>query len=69
MPSADITPKGKHFVMQETQWRPQQNGRYWYSTNFYTYGLGKSSEFAITNYNSGGPAARNFWRNRSLILR
>ena len=60
MPSADITPKGKHFVMHETQWRPQQNGRYWYGTNFYTYGLGKSSEFAITNYNSGGPAARNF---------
>jgi hypothetical protein len=60
MPSADITPKNKHFVMHETQWRPQSAGRYWYGTNFYAYGVGKSTELAVTSYNSGGPAAPNF---------
>jgi hypothetical protein len=40
MPSADISTSGKHFFMPEPQWRPQQNGRYWYGASFYTYGLG-----------------------------
>jgi hypothetical protein len=60
MPSADITPKGKTFLMHETQWRPQSNGRYWYGTNFFARGVGKSTEIAVTSYNSGSPAARNF---------
>jgi hypothetical protein len=60
MPSADITAKGKHFVMHETQVRPQLPGRYWYGTNFYAYGVGKATELAVTSYNAGGPAAANF---------
>lgn len=60
MPSADITPKGKNFVMHETQWRWWSAGSYWYGTNFYCYGLGHATEFALTNYNSGTPAAPNF---------
>jgi len=60
MPSADITPKGKHFLMHETQVRPQMAGRYWHGTNFYAYEVGKSTELAVTNYNAGGPAAKNF---------
>lgn len=59
LPSADITPKGKHFLMHETQWRPQRPGRYWYATNFYCYGLGKNTELAVTTYNSGTPQAPN----------
>jgi hypothetical protein len=43
MPSADITPKGKTFLMHETQWRPQAQGRYWYGTNFFAHGIGFKS--------------------------
>lgn len=46
--------------MHETQVRPQSAGRYWYGTNFYAYGVGKSTEVAVTSYNAGSPAAPNF---------
>ena len=61
MPSADITPKGQGFLMHETQMRPFQAGtsRYWYGTNFFTYGVGRNTELAITTYNAGAPAAMN----------
>jgi hypothetical protein len=59
MPSADITPKGKHFLMHETQTRAFTQGNYWYGTNFYAYGLGKSTELAVTSYNVGTPIAAN----------
>jgi hypothetical protein len=55
MPSADITPKGQHFYMHETQMRTQQPGRSWSGTNFYAYGVGKSTELAVTSYNMGSP--------------
>ncbi|MBZ2183987.1 MAG: hypothetical protein K7J46_04690 [Bryobacter sp.] len=60
MPSADITPRRKHFYMHETQTRPQNPGRYWYGTNFYAYGVGKATELAVTSYNVGTPATPNF---------
>ncbi len=61
MPSADITPKGQGFLMHETQMHPFQAGtsRYWYGTNFFTYGVGGNTELAITTYNAGAPAAIN----------
>lgn len=59
MPSADITPKGQAFVMHETQWRPWGDSSYWYGTNFFTYGVGKNTELAITTYNAGTPAVQN----------
>lgn len=61
MPSADITPKGQGFVMHETQFRPFQAGayRYWYGTNFFTYGVGANTELAVTSYNAGVPSASN----------
>ncbi len=59
MPSADITPKGQGFVMHETQWRPWNEGSYWYGTNFFTYGVGKNTELAVTTYNAGSPTVRN----------
>jgi hypothetical protein len=58
MPSADITPKGQHFYMHETQMRTQQPGRSWSGTNFYAYGVGKSTELAVTSYNMGSPWSR-----------
>jgi hypothetical protein len=59
MPSADITPKGQGFLMHETQWRPWGAGSYWYGTNFFTYGVGKNTEVALTTYNAGTPAVQN----------
>jgi hypothetical protein len=60
MPSADITPKGKHFVMHETQTRAWAPDRFWYGTNFYCYGVGKSTELTVTNWNGGFPATANW---------
>jgi hypothetical protein len=60
MPSADITPKGKHFLMHETQARAWGPGRSWSGTNFYAYGVGRSTELAVTSYNGGTPLARTF---------
>lgn len=61
MPSADITPKGQGFLMHETQLRPYQAGayRYWYATNFFTYGVGRNTELALTTYNAGAPSTKN----------
>ena len=59
MPSADITPKGKHFFMHETQTKWWGPDRYWLGTYFYTYGAGRNTELALTVYNSGAPRAKN----------
>lgn len=59
LPSADITPKGQHFLMHEMQTRPFGANRFWYGTNFYCYGVGKNTELAVTTYNSGTPQALN----------
>ena len=59
MPSADITPRGQIFLMHETQVRSWEPGRYWYGTNFLTYGAGKNTELALTTYNHGGPQTPN----------
>ena len=60
MPSADITPKGKHFLMHVTQTRAWQPARSWSGTNFYAYGTGHSTELAVTSYNGGSPLSKNF---------
>jgi hypothetical protein len=60
MPSADITPKGKHFLMHETQTRAWNPGRYWLATNFYAYGIGRDTELALTSYNAGSPKSPDF---------
>ncbi len=57
MPSADITPKGKHFLMHETQTRPWNPGRSWTGTNFYALGVGRETEIAVTSYNLGAALA------------
>lgn len=60
LPSADITPKGKNFLMHETQATPWGSARAWSGTNFYSYGVGRSTELAVTSYNGGSPLAGNF---------
>lgn len=60
MPSADTTPKGKSFAMHETQWRWWSPGAFWYGTQFYCFGVGRSTELTATVYNAGTPGASNF---------
>lgn len=52
LPSADITPEGKHFLMNESFIDPGV----WNSVNFYTYGVTEGTEFAVTLYDLGKPA-------------
>lgn len=55
LPSADVTPRGKFFLMHETQVRNWNPGRYWLGTNFFCYGVGANTELAITTYAEGRP--------------
>lgn len=55
LPSADITPAGKNFVMHETQLRPYEPNPFWKATNFYCYGAGHHTELCLTTYNMGTP--------------
>lgn len=59
MPSADVTPKGELFVMQESQVRPWGPKPYWNTTNFYCFGLGSHTEIATTLFNAGVPGTGN----------
>ena len=55
LPSADITPKGKNFLMHETQTNFWNDIKSWYATNFYCRGIGYHTEIALTAYHSGFP--------------
>lgn len=52
LPSADITPEGKHFLMNESFIDPGV----WNTVHFYTYGVGDATEVALTLYDLGKPA-------------
>lgn len=52
LPSADITPPGKHFLMNESFVDPGV----WNTVNFYTYGVSEDTELALTLYDLGKPA-------------
>lgn len=52
LPSADVTPEGKHFLMNESFLDPGV----WNSVNFYTYGVTDGTEIAVTLYDLGKPA-------------
>jgi hypothetical protein len=59
LPSADITPKGRHFLMHESALKYRSPNDDWATTHFYTYGLGGRTEFTTTMYNLERPATRN----------
>ena len=60
LPSADVTPKGQVFFMNESFVRPWRPGTSWKTTNFFTYGLSDRTEFAITTFGAGLPKTDNF---------
>jgi hypothetical protein len=59
LPSADVTPKGQYFVMNESFVRPWDPGTNWKTTNFFTYGLTDKVELAITMFGAGLPKTDN----------
>lgn len=56
LPSADITPEGRHFLMNESFIGSKE----WSSVNFYTYGVGNDTEFCATLYDLASPPRRSF---------
>jgi len=63
LPSADLTPKGKLFFMNESFVRPYNSSRKpseWKTTNFATYGLTDTTELAVTTFGAGLPKTDNF---------
>jgi hypothetical protein len=55
LPSADLTPKGQVFLMNESFISPYTNQEEWKTTNFFTVGINKTTELAITTFNAGLP--------------
>jgi hypothetical protein len=59
LPSPDVTPAKKIFLMQESQVRGWEPGPYWNTTNFYCFGLDGTTELAVTTFNLGVPETGN----------
>ncbi len=59
MPSADLTPKDRYFILNESFLRSGNQDSEWKTTNFFTYGLSNNTELAITSFNAGLPKTDN----------
>lgn len=60
LPSADLTPTGQYFLMNESYIRPWNPGASWKTTNFFAYGLNDFTELSVITYNAGLPETENF---------
>ncbi len=59
VPSADVTPKGKIFLQQESQFRPYKNNSYWWGTEYMAVGVGHNTELTATLFNVSTPTSDN----------
>ena len=59
VPSVEQTKEGRFFYLHESQVRAWDHNDYWLTTNFFTYGLTKRFEVALTTYNIGTPTKAN----------
>jgi hypothetical protein len=59
VPSADITPKGKLLIEQESQFRPWKPGAFWNGTIYAMYGVGHNTEACLTLFNVSSPPSNN----------
>ncbi len=59
VPSVEQTKDGRFFYLHESQVRSWGEGRYWLTTNFFTYGVTERFELALTTYNIGTPVKAN----------
>jgi len=59
IPNADVAPKGEFALAHESQFNRFQNGNYWNSFTFATYGIGKHTELASSVYGVSSPSSGN----------
>lgn len=59
VPSADVTPKGKTYLEQESQFRAWNPDAFWVGTHYAGYGIGHNTEIDVTLFNVGAPATNN----------
>lgn len=59
VPSADVTPKGHFFMLQEAQFNGSNPGAFFNGTTFTDYGIGHNTEVGVTLFNVGAPATQN----------
>ncbi|MCX7607396.1 MAG: hypothetical protein N2170_09070 [Bacteroidia bacterium] len=75
LPSVELTPAGRLFVLHETQlrfWRPDP---YWVTSHFLVYGLSSKFELGVTLYDWGFPVqthsaiAMGYKHTQAILLR
>lgn len=59
VPSADVTPKGKVYLLEEAQFRGWNPDAFYVGTTFTTLGIGHNTEIDATLFNVGAPATQN----------
>lgn len=59
VPSADVTPKGKLFLQQESQFRAWNPDAFWWGTGYSAYGIGHNTELDLTIFNVAAPSSNN----------
>jgi len=59
VPSADVTPKGRLFLQQESQFRAWNPDAFWWGTGYSAYGIGHNTELNVTLYNVSAPSSNN----------
>lgn len=59
VPSADVTPKGHLFVLQEAQFNGSNPDAFFNGTTFTDVGIGHNTEVGATLFNVGAPATGN----------
>ncbi|MCS7161954.1 MAG: hypothetical protein NZ958_01315 [Bacteroidia bacterium] len=56
LPSVEVTPRKRFFILHETQLRFWRPAPYWVTSHFFVYGLSRDIEVGITFYDFGFPA-------------
>lgn len=59
VPSADVTPKGRLFLEQESSFRGWGEDAFFTSTTIGAYGIGHNTDLDVTLFNVGAPATHN----------
>lgn|SRR5574344_357482 len=59
VPSADVTPKGRLFLEEESAFRGWSDDRFFLSTTIASYGIGHNTDLDIGLFNVAAPATHN----------
>ena len=59
VPNADVTPKGRLFLQQESQFRAWNPDAFWWGTGYAAVGVGHNTEITGTLFNVTAPSSNN----------